>query len=685
MAHFTVRRTLLLSLSVLTCLALLFGVGGVRLARPAEPDNAHALKASPFLSVAYAQEAAPEAGIAAWKASAVSADCSGPVDAQMRMWYQSGFDDSFWTDLQLPDTNTIPSGQDRYYRYHYNLSTVSTSKVYISSDDGMWLYVNEHFVGHWGADCHGALRADQVLVDITAYLHTGDNLITAHVSNGPGGSLFNLVLPPRIILPASGMVTVNFVSTNTDCTGDYGMYAPKNVPIYNDYKYQRGVPFPIDASFDAGQELVFYIIPHNFCGNHTYLSTDPSRSQIKQVDAQTWQVFWEDWTDADFNDLVVQIDLHPMATRFLDLPFAYTDSTFANESRDTEQGGKVNSYFDHQYPTYTEAPNSPGHPNTVNFCGYDSSQTDPQPPYRLAYDGHDGIDYQLGSGTPVLAAAHGQVTFKGPITAYCFLTGKEETANVVKIQHDNNYSTEYWHLSAFASGLSVGSLVDRDAAYPIGNVGSTGCSSGPHLHFVVRNPAGVRVDPYGWDPLIDAKWYGVSDPWHDYESSVGLEGTSYYVWLSSLKSVSMVSPSQSTVITSTSNSTVATFPVNSFNQPVRVELAEMLESASIPWQRTLQSFSLYGYTTGNEPVNTLASPVVLDIKVPNYGMTASRIGASGTITPTLWIWNAQTSIWEALNTSFDSDQGIVHATSSRIGIFALAIPNARLFLPVVLN
>jgi len=64
MAHFTVRRTLFLSLSVLTCLALLFGVGGVRLARPAEPDNAHALKAPPFLSVAYAQEAAPEAALA---------------------------------------------------------------------------------------------------------------------------------------------------------------------------------------------------------------------------------------------------------------------------------------------------------------------------------------------------------------------------------------------------------------------------------------------------------------------------------------------------------------------------------------------------------------------------------------------------------------------------------------------
>ncbi len=60
MARFTTRRALFFSISVLSCLALLFGVGG-HLARPAAPDNAHALVAPPFLSIAYAQDAAPEA------------------------------------------------------------------------------------------------------------------------------------------------------------------------------------------------------------------------------------------------------------------------------------------------------------------------------------------------------------------------------------------------------------------------------------------------------------------------------------------------------------------------------------------------------------------------------------------------------------------------------------------------
>ena len=60
MAKLTVRRVLFLFLSVFACLALLFGAGG-GFARQAEPDNVFALKAPPFVSVAHAQAAAPDA------------------------------------------------------------------------------------------------------------------------------------------------------------------------------------------------------------------------------------------------------------------------------------------------------------------------------------------------------------------------------------------------------------------------------------------------------------------------------------------------------------------------------------------------------------------------------------------------------------------------------------------------
>jgi len=211
-----------------------------------------------------------------WKASPISADCTGPSDTSGRSWYDLSFDDSQWMNLQLPDTNTIPSGQDRYYRLQYNVVFTSTTKILLSSDDGAWLYVNGQTVGHWGADCHGGARANNVLVDITAYIHPGNNLIAVHVSNGPGGSLFNLVTPPQIILPMDSQVTVEFVSTSTACTGNFGLAIPYEVSIYNDYLYHRGVTVPLTRTFTVGEEVIFYIKPGNFCQGPTYFSNDPS-------------------------------------------------------------------------------------------------------------------------------------------------------------------------------------------------------------------------------------------------------------------------------------------------------------------------------------------------------------------------------------------------------------------------
>lgn len=95
------------------------------------------------------------------------------------------------------------------------------------------------------------------------------------------------------------------------------------------------------------------------------------------------------------------------------------------------QGGKVNAYFDHQYPTYSNSPNA-SFANTVNFYGYDSGQTNPSPPYNVVYNGHDGVDYLISNGTPVLAAASGQVIFAGQISGYCGLTKKVRQQMLLK-------------------------------------------------------------------------------------------------------------------------------------------------------------------------------------------------------------------------------------------------------------
>lgn len=94
---------------------------------------------------------------------------------------------------------------------------------------------------------------------------------------------------------------------------------------------------------------------------------------------------------------------------------------------------------------------------------------------------HQGLDIAAPSGTTVTAAAAGTVIMAQWYGGY---------GNYILIDHGGSYSTGYGHLSAIY--VSVGQSVQRGQA--IGAVGSTGQSTGPHLHFEVRI-AGKPVDP----------------------------------------------------------------------------------------------------------------------------------------------------------------------------------------------
>lgn len=88
---------------------------------------------------------------------------------------------------------------------------------------------------------------------------------------------------------------------------------------------------------------------------------------------------------------------------------------------------------------------------------------------------HLGTDYAAPTGTPVMAAADGIITHRAPSGG---------AGNMIIIKHDAGLQTLYMHLSAFAPGQKVG---DRVAAKTvIGKVGTTGLSTGPHLHFGVK-------------------------------------------------------------------------------------------------------------------------------------------------------------------------------------------------------
>ena len=94
---------------------------------------------------------------------------------------------------------------------------------------------------------------------------------------------------------------------------------------------------------------------------------------------------------------------------------------------------------------------------------------------------HGGLDFPAPSGTTVLSAGAGSVVFVGQRSGY---------GNVVEIGHGNGIVTRYAHLSAFL--VKEGQTVNTGT--PIAKVGSTGRSTGPHLHFEVRRDDSV-IDP----------------------------------------------------------------------------------------------------------------------------------------------------------------------------------------------
>lgn len=100
---------------------------------------------------------------------------------------------------------------------------------------------------------------------------------------------------------------------------------------------------------------------------------------------------------------------------------------------------------------------------------------------------HQGMDFAAPRGTPIFAAGDGIVEYAGPYSSY---------GNYVRIRHNGTYKTAYAHASRIAGGVRNGAKVRQGQV--IAYVGTTGRSTGPHLHYEILqgnrqiNPAGVK-------------------------------------------------------------------------------------------------------------------------------------------------------------------------------------------------
>jgi len=192
---------------------------------------------------------------------------------------------------------------------------------------------------------------------------------------------------------------------------------------------------------------------------------------------------------------------YPTAQPFLQSPFhGWTD---------------INSFFDHDYPDYAQD-GTIILANGMTATSADGQESDVFPAYwspalrqYINYDGHNGYDFGI-SYQPVYAAAAGTVEYAG-------WNGPTETSGygqMILIDHHNGYTTLYGHLSR----LDVSSGDKVQAGQEIGISGTTGNSTGPHLHFSVFHNCQV-TDPYGWTGQNQ-------DPLHSFNGQ-----DSSYLWL----------------------------------------------------------------------------------------------------------------------------------------------------------
>lgn len=111
-------------------------------------------------------------------------------------------------------------------------------------------------------------------------------------------------------------------------------------------------------------------------------------------------------------------------------------------------------------------------------------------PCRGCSSDHQGVDFDPGYGVPIQAIADGVVVFAG---------SDGGLGQHVIVQHQINgamVQSVYGHMITGSIAVRVGDTVARGQL--LGDVGSTGASTGPHLHFEIRPGGGTAVEPLGW-------------------------------------------------------------------------------------------------------------------------------------------------------------------------------------------
>ena len=340
-----------------------------------------------------------------------------------------------------------------------------------------------------------------------------------------------------------------------------------------------------------------------------------------------------------------------------------------NYSSENELTSKINSFFDHRYPLlgYKYASeHTSANTTTMNFLGIEAG-----PPTQY-YSSHNGIDFGLPYGTLVKAPAQGYATYY-----YC-----RECGHSIKIDHLNGYETTFMHLQfdGLVAQDSVPKLVN--SGDPIGKVGMTGNTSGPHLHinitkdlnnngFIDDFPMGL-IDPFGWQ---NDKF---EDPWKSYiwQDILGEHtgSESLYLWKIGIPtSKYRLENSVANVITNNNKSVL--FPSGAVLVNAVVELYDY---ARPKIDETFLAGPILKYIEDSSIliriIDLIGNPVKETKKPVELTFDFSAMELNNVIVPSLKIYhfNIDTQEWEPLDTLlFDLENKKITGATSRFSQFAL--------------
>ena len=162
-------------------------------------------------------------------------------------------------------------------------------------------------------------------------------------------------------------------------------------------------------------------------------------------------------------------------------PFLSVPKQIQRESEIAESMEAVHATLEQEKKVRTAVADLPLVKPMAAITGISSSFGYRKDPLRLSLAFHGGIDFKSNYAEPVLATSNGKVTWAGPHGPY---------GNLVEIFHDSGVSTRYGHLKSV--NVSLGQKISRGDL--IGWMGSTGRSTGPHLHYETRVNGRV-IDP----------------------------------------------------------------------------------------------------------------------------------------------------------------------------------------------